>query len=153
MTKPEVGFTPVTVVVRPLVVESDTLLPPPSIDQATFWLVALAGAITAVRDCVPPCGMLADDGFTVTPVTGMAFTVTAQLPLLPSAVAVMVALPGATAVTRPVDDTVAKALPPDQVTVLFVASAGRTVAVSCWVAPGVRVAVGGATVTVATGII
>ena len=72
------------------------------------------------------------------------FTVKEQLELrfVPSVVvAVMVAEPGDLAVTSPLLLTVATAvLLDDQVTVLLVALAGSTVAVSCRVLPSVTVA-------------
>src|SRR5437764_12442102 len=82
-------------------------------------------------------------------------TVTADVPVLPSDVAVMVAEPAATPVTSPLPFTVATAvLLLDQVTTrpdngLPFASFG--VAVSCTVRPIVTLAVGGVTVTLATG--
>ena len=72
----------------------------------------------------------------------LALTVTAQVAfLLPSAVVtVIVALPAALAVTTPEAETVATSvLLDDQVTSLFVAFSGVTVAVSVAVSPSVRV--------------
>src|SRR4029077_20672621 len=104
---------------------------------------------------VAPCCTLAGDGVTVTVATGTAFTVIADVPLLPSDVAVIVAVPTATAVTSPLPSTVATAvllLP--QVTTrpdngLPFASLG--VAVSCSVSPTTTLAGAGVTVTEATG--
>ncbi len=72
--------------------------------------------------------------------------------LLPSCVVtVIVAVPTATPVTRPELLTVAKEVFDElQVTVLFVAFEGATVAVSCWVAPTLIEAVVGLTVTPVT---
>ena len=63
----------------------------------------------------------------------------------------MVTVPAALAVTRPVDETVAmEVLPDDHVTFLFVAFEGRTVADNCFVVPTVSEAVEGETVTLVT---
>jgi hypothetical protein len=82
-------------------------------------------------------------------------TVIAAVPLLPSLVAVIVADPAATAVTRPLDETRAiEVLELDHVTVLPVSVtplASFVVAVSCTVCPTFTLAVGGETLTVATG--
>ena len=68
-------------------------------------------------------------------------------------VTVIVVVPAVTAVTNPVELTVAIAvLLDDQVTFLFVAVVGATVAVSCVVAPVVMLAVGGVTLTPVTRI-
>ena len=77
------------------------------------------------------------------------------VPLCPSLVAVTVAVPGATPVTSPVVDTVATfGLLVAHVTrrpVTTLPPASFVIAVSCTVAPPFTVAVGGATVTEATG--
>ena len=106
--------------------------------QVTVLFVASEGETVAVSCCVPFIEMDARVGFTLTPVTGIitALTVMALVAVLPPScvVTVMVALPAATPVTRPVLLTVATdVLFELQVTVLFVASEGKTVAVSCWV--------------------
>src|SRR4029077_6110584 len=109
----------------------------------------------AVNCTVAPCCTLAGDGVTVTVATGTAFTVIADVPLLPSDVAVIVAVPTATAVTSPLPSTVATAvLLLAQVTTrpdsgLPFASFG--VAVSCTVSPTTTLAGAGVTVTEATG--
>src|SRR5262245_7474339 len=94
-------------------------------------------------------------GATVTEATGTMMTVTALVPLLPSLVAVIVAEPAPTAVTRPLAETVATPVALlDQVTTrpfrTFPAES-LVVALSCAVPPTTRLAVAGATVTVATG--
>ena len=85
----------------------------------------------------------------VTPLVGMilAVTVTVQVPCLPSAVAVMVAVPGLRAFTVPSVTLATWALEEDQVTLGFVASEGRTVALSCWLLPSTMESVAGETVT------
>ena len=66
------------------------------------------------------------------------------MPLPSAAVALMVTVPAALAVTRPVDETVAmEVLPDDHVTFLFVAFEGLTVADNCFVSPTVSEAVEG----------
>jgi len=86
---------------------------------------------------------------------GAAVTVTVEMPLLPSLVAVIVASPAETPVTTPVVETVAMALLlVDHVTVRPVSTLplpSLVVAVSVVVWPTTTDAVGGATVTVATG--
>lgn len=57
-------------------------------------------------------------------------TVTEHVADFPSAVAVIVACPAATAVTRPLETVATEVLDEDQLTVLFVALEGETVAVS-----------------------
>ena len=99
--------------------------------------------------------MLAVAGLTVTEATGTLVTVMADVPLCPSLVAVIVAEPAATLVTSPLAETVATAaLLVAQVTVRplrAVPFASFGVAVNCVVAPTVRLAVAGLTVTDATG--
>ncbi|MBT9166588.1 MAG: hypothetical protein DDT25_01279 [Chloroflexi bacterium] len=71
---------------------------------------------------------------------------------LPSVVrAVMVAWPAATPVTRPLTTVATVVLPDVQVTALFVAFSGATVAASCRVVPMLTVASAGVTVTPVTG--
>src|SRR2546428_3526490 len=100
--------------------------------------------------------MVPDAGLTSTDATGTAFTVTAELPLLPSLVAVMVTgPPAALPVTRPFASTVARlaSLVPHvtlrPVSALPAASFG--VAVSCSVVPAKTPAGAGLTSTEATG--
>ena len=79
--------------------------------------------------------------FKLTPVTAMGFTVTVHVAFLPPSdvVTVIVAVPTETAVTTPEEDTVATdGLFEDQVTDLFVALAGATVATSVPVSPSTR---------------
>jgi hypothetical protein len=104
--------------------------------HVTVLFVALVGATVAVNCCVPPTAIDALVGDIVTPVTATVdeVTVTAQVAVLePSwVVTVIVAVPAALPVTKPDVLTVAIAvLLLVQVTVLFVAFAGATVAVSC----------------------
>jgi hypothetical protein len=108
--------------------------------QVTFLLVAFAGETVAVNCCVVPTALEAEVGDTVTPVTRTfpVVTVIADVAVLfPSwVVTVIVALPVATPVTTPLEFTVATAVLFElQVTVLFEAFAGATVAVSCVVEP------------------
>src|SRR5882762_805524 len=109
----------------------------------------------AVNCVVAPTVRLAVAGLSVTEATGTFVTVTADVPLFPSLVAVIVADPAATPVTSPLALTVATAaLLVVQVTarplrVVPLASFG--VAVNAVVAPTVRLAVAGLTVTEATG--
>src|SRR6266516_4028233 len=102
-----------------------------------------------------PAGTDAVAGLTVTDATGTVVTVSAAVPLLPSEVAVIVAAPTATPVACPVPFTVATAgLLLDQVTVRppnGLPNASRVIAAYCAVCPTPIVAVGGVTVTAATG--
>ena len=107
-------------------------------DQVTALLVALAGLTVAVRACVEPPTVIAFvEPLTDTPV---AATVTVILidpyfVLFASDVARMLTVPGPTAVTTPDASTVAIALLAlVQVTVLFGAIDGSTVALSWSVA-------------------
>src|SRR5688572_20056226 len=92
----------------------------------------------------------AEGGGTVTVSTVMVL-VSARV----SAVAMTREVPAATPVTRPVAETVATAgVTLRQAIVRPVSTApaaSRSVAVSCWVAPGAIIAVGGVRVTEATG--
>ena len=95
-------------------------------------------------------------GLTTTPVTGIlpVLMVTPHVAVLfPSAVVtVIVADPKATPVTRPVELTVATAVLPElQLTALFVAFAGDTVAVNCVVADGTIDTLAGLMETPVTG--
>jgi hypothetical protein len=114
--------------------------------QLRFRFVAFDGAIVATRVSLPPSYKLSVALPSVTPVTRIALgsaaaTVTAQVSVLPpsAVVTVMVAVPSPTALTvaiTPSPLTVAtEALLVDQLTALFVASAGATVAVSCTTSP------------------
>ena len=129
-------------------------------DQVTFLFVASAGATVAVRVMsASPTARESVLGDTVTPVTATvaALTVTAHVAVkLPSTVVtVIVALPAPTAVTSPVADTVATvSSDEDQVTLLFVASSGATVAVNSKAAPPTVIEpVVGDTVTPVTGVL
>ena len=126
--------------------------------QLTVLLVAFEGEMVAVSCWVPFTGMLAEVGFTVTPVTGIivVLTVMTLVAVLPPScvVTVMVALPTATPVTKPELLTVATdVLPELQLTVLLVAFEGETVAVNCCVAFTDRLAEVGLTLTPDTGIV
>ena len=107
-------------------------------DQVTFLFVALDGDTVAVSVCVWPSTKVRLVWFKLTPVTGTvaALTVTEQVAfLLPSSVVtVIVAVPAFFAVTTPEVETVATVvLLEDQVTFLFVALEGDTVAVRVYV--------------------
>src|SRR6185437_4840223 len=99
--------------------------------------------------------MLAVAGLTVTEATGTLVTVMADVPLCPSLVAVIVAEPAAMLVTRPLTETVATAallvahVMARPLRAVPFASCG--VAVNWVVAPTVRPAAVGLTVTEATG--
>jgi hypothetical protein len=107
--------------------------------HVTFWLVALAGAILAIKVSVLPTLRLRDVLFKVTPVTvtADALTVTAQVAvLLPSTVlTVIVAVPAAMPVTKPFVTVAIVGALLLHVTALFVALAGATVAVKVSVPP------------------
>src|SRR5439155_21048864 len=109
----------------------------------------------AVSCVVAPTVRLAVAGLTVTEATGTLVTVMADVPLCPSLVAVIVAEPAATPVTNPFAETVAAAaLLVAQVTtrpLRAVPFASFGVAVNWVVAPTVRPAAVGLTVTDATG--
>jgi hypothetical protein len=106
---------------------------------------------------VPPTiiGVVGADTVNVT--TGASDTVIEEVPVFPSLVAVIVAVPAPAVVTKPVALTVAAAVLPEvQVTSRPVRTFPLTslvTAVSCCVGliPTTRLAVGGLTVTVATG--
>ena len=104
-------------------------------DQVTDLSVALDGVTVAVNVCVSPTVIVKDVMFRLIPVTEIVFalTVTAHVAVFaPSAVfTVIVADPAALAVTTPELETVATdVLLVDQVTDLFEAFEGVTVAVS-----------------------
>jgi len=118
-----------------------------------------ASRSVAVSCCVgvTPTTRLAEDGVTVTVLTGASVTVIEDVPVFVSLVAVIVAPPAATAVTRPFPSTVAAAgLLDVHVTNRPVSTkplASLVTAVSCCVGvtPSTRLAEGGLTVTIATG--
>ena len=91
-----------------------------------------------------PSVRVAEDLSNVTPVTGytLALTVTSQVAVLPpsSVLTVIVALPAFNAVTLPFDTDATVPLLDVQVTFLFVALSGLTVAVRVSSSPSVRVA-------------
>jgi len=109
----------------------------------------------AVSCTVCPTYRLPDGGLTVTDATGTVVTVTLEEALLPSLATVIVAEPTASAVTSPLPFTVATpVLLLDQVMILPVRTApveSRSVAVSCAVCVGSRLADAGLTLTEATG--
>ena len=124
-------------------------------DQLTVLFVAFDGATVAVNCCVPPTFRLADVGDTVTPVTATfpVVTVIAEVAVFPPScvVTVIVAEPCATPLTNPLEFTVATPVLLElQLTVLFVAFDGDTVAVSCVLAPTFTDAVVGDTLTPVT---
>ena len=109
-------------------------------DQVTVLFVALSGFTVAMRVRVSPVFRIADvmskviDSTATTPF----LTVTVQVAVLPPALAVMVVVPSACPVTVPFWSTDAiNGLLEDQVTVLFVALSGFTVAVMVPVPPSV----------------
>ena len=84
----------------------------------SVWVSSISSVIAVLSNSMPVTG------------TGFAVTVTVQFALLPSAVAVIFAVPCAIADTLPVLSTVAIfVLSLSQITVLFVALSGDTVAV------------------------
>jgi hypothetical protein len=117
----------------------------------------LASLVVAVNWCVKPTASVADNGLTVTVETGTV-TVIEAVPVFVSLVAVIVVLPPPAAVTKPLASTVATdGMLEVHVTVRPVRTllfASLSVAVSCCVGviPSTRLAEGGLTVTVATGI-
>ena len=124
--------------------------------QEIFLLDAFAGTTVAVNCCVAPIFTLAVAGAKVTPVTAITFTVTLAVAVIPPSLVVtdMTALPPPTPLTKPVSLTVATEVLLDlQTTLLSVAVAGATVAVSCCVAPTfIGGTVAGAKVTPVTGV-
>ena len=133
-----------TAVTRPVV---ETVATESELDvQLTFLFVAFDGLTVAVSCPVSPSVNDISDVFNETPVTEITFffTVTLQVAvLLPSSVVtVIVAVPSETAVTKPLEETVAtEGELVVQLTLLFVASDGRTVAVSWLDSPSVNVKV------------
>jgi hypothetical protein len=128
---------PTAVTMPPLTVATALLL----VDQVTFVLVALVGAIVGVRVpvAVPPTTKFRVVRLRLTAVTDTLLvpTVTAHVAvLLPSSVVtVMVAVPVATGVTMPPLTVATALLLVDQVTFVLVALVGETVAVRLPVAP------------------
>jgi len=98
---------------------------------------------------------LAVAGETVTDATGIAVTVTDDVPDFPSLVAVIVAVPVATPVTTPLAETVAMPVALELHVIVrpvrTLPFASFVVAVKVVVCPTMTLAVDGATVTVATG--
>src|SRR6266699_2098978 len=115
----------------------------------------LASSGVAVSCWVVPMNTEADAGLTLTDATGTGFTTIAALALFPSLVAVILAEPTPAAVTSPLPFTVATpGASLDQVIVRPESGfplASSSVAVSCCVAPAYIDAVGGLTLTEATG--
>jgi hypothetical protein len=119
----------------------------------------LASFVKAVNCCVgvTPSTRLAEEGVTVTVLTGASVTVIEDVPVLVSLEAVIVVAPAPTAVTKPFASTVAAAgLLDAQVTsrpVRTLPSMSLVTALSCCVGvmPMTRLVVGGVTVTLATG--
>src|SRR5256712_1940061 len=138
---------PLTVATAVLLLAHVTVRPASGAPLASFGV--------AVSWTVCPAWTLGAGGLTVTDATGRCTTVMAALPLCPSLVAVIVAAPTTTPVTSPLEPTVAAAALLDApVTVRPVSGlpfASFGVAVSCSVAPSFTFAVGGLTVTDATG--
>ena len=101
----------------------------------------------AVSCCVPPTSNVLVVGDTETPVTGTKapeYTVTAQVAVKDPSVVVttIFVVPAETAVTRPLELTVAMdPVEDDQVTAVFVAFVGCTLAVSWRVEPVAKKAV------------
>jgi len=114
-----------------------------------------ASLTVAVSGAVAPTATLTVLGVMVTLAAGTSVTVIVELPVCPSLVAVTIDVPGATAVTTPVDDTVATAGVPELHVIVRPVStlpaASFNVAVSGAVAPTLRLADAGVTVTLATG--
>ena len=127
--------------------------------HVTVLFVAFAGATVAVKVAVAFKPILTVGGVTVTPVVGILLpgvTMTEEEAVKPPTcvVAVIVLEPTATPVTTPEALTVAATgLLEVQVTVVFVAFEGLTVAVNVVVVPTAIVAEAGATVTPVGGIV
>jgi len=118
--------------------------------------VPVPSSAVAVSVVDPPSTTDALEGVTTTEATGIAETETLAAPEMPSIVAEMVAVPTPTAVTRPlfVPTVAIVALLVDHTVVRPVSTLpieSRGVAVSCTVPPMLSDAVGGVTVTDATG--
>ena len=110
--------------------------------HSTVFSVAFSGANVATRVTSSPSTSPVSSLSKVTPVTGifLASTVTAHVAVFPpSAVeTVMVVVPGLSAVTFPSDTEATPASEDDQLTALFVALLGETVAVSVSLSPSVK---------------
>jgi len=131
-----------------VLLELHTMLRPVSV--APF-----ASTVTAVACVVPTAVIEFEARDTVTEATGTGTTLIDEDPGTPSLLAVIVARPTAWAVTSPFASTDAIALSLEDHTtarpVRVVPVPSFVVAVSCWVAPTMTLAVGGLTVTDATG--
>ena len=128
VTKPFVASPTATAVTTPLAtVATDSF----ELVQTTAALSASSGATVAVSVAVSPAVMVSSVLSSSTPVTGV-MTVTAQEAVnSPSSVlAVIIAIPEATAVTMPSATVATASLELVQVTFLFSAASGITVAVS-----------------------
>ena len=136
------SFTPVT---TPLCETVATLGVEDS--QVTCLFVASAGSTVALRTSEPPTPRFRLLLFSVTPVTSFFASVTvttqeAYLPLSSAAFATMVAFPAFLAVTTPSLETAATPASEDsQVTSLFVALDGESIACSVKFCPVVRLSV------------
>ena len=134
-----------------LTVATESLL----VDHITFLFVASVGKTVAIKVSLPPTSNERVFLFKVTLVTGL-FTVTTHVSFLVESnceVTVIVAVPALSAVTLPVLSTLAtEPLLVDQVTFLFVALDGKTVAISVSFAPISKVKVFLFSVTLDTGI-
>src|SRR3989449_1227992 len=115
----------------------------------------LASRSVAVSCTACPTPALTVAGLTLTDATGMGFTVTAALPVVPSLVAVIVTAPAATPVTSPVEETVAVAGALEAHVIArpesTVPAASFGLATSCTLAPTSTSAVAGLITTEATG--
>ena len=111
--------------------------------QLTFLFVALEGETVAVNVSLSPSVrvMLVLSRLTLSTLYTFAFTVTWQVAVLPpsSVVTVIVAVPALRAVTCPLLTVATDSSELFQLTFLFVALAGYTVAVNVWLSPSVRV--------------
>jgi len=145
--------TPVTTPLAETVATAALLVPHAT--TRPLRAVPFASFGVAVNCVVVATVTVAAAGLTITEATGTFVTVTADVALFPSLVAVIVAEPAATPVTSPLAETVAMAaLLVAQVTarpLRAVPFASCGVAVSWVVAPAVRLAAAGLTVTDATG--
>src|SRR6266853_1347448 len=115
----------------------------------------LASRGIAVSCTACPTPALTVAGLTLTDATGMGFTVTAALPVVPSLVAVIVTAPAATPVTSPVEETVAVAGALEAHVIArpesTVPAASFGLATTCTLAPTSTSAVAGLITTEATG--
>ena len=138
---------PLTVAIAVLLLAQVTVRPDNELPLASFGVAVSCTVWPTCTDAVA--------GLTATDATGTLVTVIAAVPLFPSLVAVSVAAPTATPVACPAPFTVATpGLLLDQVTVRppnGLPNASRVIAAYCAVCPTPIVAVGGVTVTAATG--